>query len=329
MTIRRATVISVAVLAMLSGGVVAADGLGCGQPPLTGGYGNAGFAAGYSSWIGGVGAGSCIAPPACGPCWRPCLPRRCVPNPCWGGGYGSSRSLWSDTVFVAGPGLGGGTFFSGGVRSVVVPTIWYPWGYGCGPLYGGVLFSPYGTWLPAGYGPTFGPAGVFPFLNVFGANVRPAALASIDRRPAIRVSNAEARGRAWKLVAVGDRHMRAAIDAPGKLTSALDAYRRAARIAPDLPEVYVRQAIASVALDRDDAATRAIATLTAIDPRLTDDIDARGRTVLAEIWTGPGVAGAPLAAPDHWITARWAQRWGQGLAAVAAAPVGAAAAAVQ
>lgn len=281
MTIRRATVTSLAVLALLSAGVVSADGLACGQPPLTGGYGNAGFAAGYSSWIGGVGAGSCATVPACSPCWRPCLPRRCVPNPCWG--------YW----------------------------------------YSGVLFSPYGAWLPAGYGPTFGPAGVFPFLNAFGANVRPAALASIDRRPAVRASSAEAQGRARKLVAIGDRHMRAALDAPGKLTSALDAYRRAARIAPDLPEVYVRQAIASVALDRDEAATRAIAMLTAIDPRLADDLDARGRMVLAEIWAGPEAVGAPPAAPHHWIAARWAERQGQGLNAIASAPVDAAVAAVK
>jgi len=81
-------------------------------------------------------------------------------------------------------------------------------------VYGGVLFSPYGTWLPAGYGPTFGQAGVFPFLNAFGANVRPAALASIDRRPAAAHEQCGSPGQARKLVAIGDRHMRAALDVP-------------------------------------------------------------------------------------------------------------------
>lgn len=294
MTSRRSSVVYAALMAILGGGLAVADPVGCGPPLLSGGYGNAGFSAGYSSWIGGFGGRSCVVA----------------------------------VTRVS----GGGSLCSGSVTSVVVPTIWYPCGFGCGPLYGGLLFSPYGTWLPAGYGPTFGPAGVFPFLNAFGANVpaaagsrppasqRIAAVASIDRRPALRGSNPEARARARKLVAVGDRHMRAALDAPGKLTAALDAYRRAVRIAPDLPEVYVRQAIACIALEREDAAARAIAMVAAIDPRLADDIDAHGRATLAEIWHQPD-ADRPDAVPKHWIAAHWERRWRPALGAIAAAPV--------
>jgi len=302
----------------------------CQVPPLTGGYGNAGFSSGYSSWISGIGTGCGPVAPAWGPCWRPCiprycLPRRCLPRPCWGWGgwYGSSRSAWSESVYLAAP-FGGGGFFSGGVNSFVVPYAWSPWGYGwgsgygCGPVYGGPFITPYGTWLPAGYAPTFGPAGVLPFLNAFGADTAPTPawrtavaapprphLVATDRQPAVRVSNADARRRALALVAVGDRHMRAAVAAPGKLTNALDAYRRAGTVAPDLPDTFVRQAIALVALERHDAASRALDRVAAIDSRLAAATADRGLIAIREIWTNRDADALPPA---------------PGLGALAAAP---------
>ena len=90
-------------------------------------------------------------------------------------------------------------------------------------------------------------------------------LAMTDREPVVRSSNADARRRARKLVAVGDRYLRESVTERAKLARALSSYRRAATIAADLPEVYVRQAIALVALDRGDDASRAIATVAAID----------------------------------------------------------------
>lgn len=256
-------------------------------------------------------------PPVCSPCCGPCVP--------WRQGYGFSRSSFRESVFLAAPAGGGAVFFSGSVNSFVVPYAWYPYGFGCGcgpAFYGGVLFTPYGTWLPAGPVPAFGPAGVLPFLNAFGAAPAPVApaarpqLAAVDRMPAMRVSNAEARRRALKLVAVGDRHLRAAADAPAKLTSALDAYRRAATIAADLPDTFVRQAIVLVALGREEQAGRALARVTAIDPRLGEVAGDRGLELLATI-SGP--ADDDLPGPPDWIANRWAARWQPALAALAAA----------
>lgn len=273
--------------------------------------------------------GVAVAHPAgcehsCGPRW--CFPRRCGPCGPWAGGYGFSRSFFAESVFLAVPAGGGATFFSGSVNSFVLPYAWYPYGYGhgcCPPVYGGLLFTPYGTWLPAGPAPVFGPAGVFPFLNAFGAASAPAAheverphLAAIDRLPPVRASNDDARRRAHKLVEVGDRHLRAAAEAPAKLASALDAYRRAARIAADLPDTFVRQAIVLVALGREEQAGHVLARVTAIDPRLGEVAGDRGRELLAAI-CGPTDDALPQ--PPNWIADRWAARWQPAIAALAAA----------
>jgi hypothetical protein len=183
-----------------------------------------------------------------------------------------------------------------------------------------VLFTPYGTWLPAGAAPAFGPAGVFPFLNAFGATtarIAPAQpqLAMRDRAPAVRASNAAARRRALKLVDVGDRHLRAAAEDRAKLVRALDAYRRAATIAADLPDTFVRQAIVFVALGREEQARLAVARVAAIDPRIEETVGDRGRELLAAI-AGPA---ADDAAPPNWIADRWAVHWQPGMAALAAA----------
>jgi hypothetical protein len=333
MTVRRvsAFMCTVAVMAALEGGIAVAHPAGCQQPPLSGGYGNAGFSAGYSSWIGGFGCrplwSTCgFGLSSCGPCWPGgagwCLPRRCDPWIPWSGRYGFSRSWVGESVVLSVPAGGGATFFSGGVNSFVLPGAWYPYGYGCGPsAYGGVLFTPYGTWLPAGYGPSFGPAGVFPFLNAFGTATAPVAsaakpqLAAVDRVPPVRGSNADARRRALKLVAVGDRHLRAAANAPGRLTGALDAYRRAATIAADLPDTFVRQAIVLVALGREDQARLALTRVTAIDPRIGEVAGDRGLELLATI-ASPAEDDAPQ--PPNWIAERWAARWQPGIAALAA-----------
>jgi len=84
----------------------------------------------------------------------------------------------------------------------------------------------------------------------------------------LRASNAVARLRAGRLVAVGDRHLRASVANPAKLLAALDAYRRAATVAPDLPDTFVRQAIVLTALDRRADAGHAIERAVAIDGRL-------------------------------------------------------------
>ena len=134
-------------------------------------------------------------------------------------------------------------------------------------------------------------------------------LAMTDREPVVRSSNADARRRARKLVAVGDRYLLESVTERAKLARALSSYRRAATIAADLPEVYVRQAIALVALDRGDDASRAIATVAAIDPRLEDTVADSGLLAMHHIWSVPD-GSTDLAEPAaNWIADRWAQRW--------------------
>jgi hypothetical protein len=157
-------------------------------------------------------------------------------------------------------------------------------------------------------------------LNAFGATtarIAPAQpqLAMRDRAPAVRASNAAARRRALKLVDVGDRHLRAAAEDRAKLVRALDAYRRAATIAADLPDTFVRQAIVFVALGREEQARLAVARVAAIDPRIEETVGDRGRELLAAI-AGPA---ADDAAPPNWIADRWAVHWQPGMAALAAA----------
>lgn len=130
-----------------------------------------------------------------------------------------------------------------------------------------------------------------------------------DREPPIRVSNADARRRARSLVAVGDRHLRESLVERAKLARALSSYRRAAMIAPDLPEIYVRQAIALVALDRSDDASRAIATVATIDPRLENTVADSGLMAMHQIWPAPDGSEGRTEPAANWIADRWTQRW--------------------
>lgn len=157
-------------------------------------------------------------------------------------------------------------------------------------------------------------------------NVRQFAARDAD---AIRASNPAARARAAKLVAAGDRHLRAAVDDAAKLRSALDAYRRAGAIAADHPDTFLRQAIVLAALERADDAAEAVKRAVAIDGRLAE----AGPAVLAEerLPPDPAFGDRPLGAPSllaerslalisgifnsgdervgdgNWIAARWSR----------------------
>lgn len=361
--------------------------------PGAGHHGCATGSAGYQGW--GAGASGCFG----GGFWPPLG---------WSCGIGSFRSF--ESVAVSGVGFGG--FFSGGVRSVVVGTpvapCWNPcgwnggwnggWGWGCGPVcppidwchspwgWGGwvwppIVVSPFGSWLPAGVAPVFGPPGVYPYLGLTAA--RPVGLArdplgsrrlaglSPARQPgaavvarhaapvagrAVRASNRVARLRSARLVAQGDRAMRAAVDDADRLREAIDAYGRAATIAPDLPDTRIRQALALVAAGRHEDAAAAIASAVRLDRRLADrrpppadgqvadpvfgdrpadsppPIAGRGRAVLAAVMasataTPPdsppadeGVADGGLAEAglaENWIAAAWARRFGEPAVAIA------------
>lgn len=281
----------------------------------------------------------------------------------WGGFSGGSRFGFAESISIGGP-FGG--FFSGTIRSGVIVPGWYgtgwcspgwygpwwggsPWGctplpWGCGWRIGPpIVVSPF----PAAIAPQFGPAGVLPFMGFAGGS--PArGVAAVPRQPvvvaqaasarpaiAIRATNGDTRLRALRLVAVGDRHLRAAVADPRKLAAALDAYRRAAVIAPDLPDTFLRQAIVLAALDRDSDATRAIERAVAIDPRLgqaaadpaavaerlppdpvfgaaADPVDgtlaSRTAGLLARIFATDGGRAAPAGA--NWIAARWSRALG-------------------
>jgi hypothetical protein len=255
-------------------------------------YGNVGYAAGYSTAVTRWGWGGWCGPRWggwCAPRWNWCGPRwgwGCRP---WGWGcapwYGATTWSGYDSVSLSVPVGGGATFFSGALVPYPVyggwgyPATWVPGGYG---WYG----YPYGTVLPSGFAPQFGPAGVFPFLGLGAstANANAGALAARaptasrpviaaapqggGRTAVVRASTGVARLRAARLVAVGDRNLRAADGDPVRLTAALDAYRRAAAIAQDQPDIQLRQSLVLMALDRQDQADAAISRAVAIDGRL-------------------------------------------------------------
>ena len=303
----------------------------------------------------------------------------------YGGWYGGTRFAYSDSVYVGGP-FGG--LFSGAVSSYVINP-WngcgvrgygwngfgwnggygwngcYPYGYGCWG-YPSIVVSPY----PSSFGPVYGPAGVLPFMGLSarvptrvsaGATVPPpapqlalgrAAPAAPAAAIAIRASNGVARLRAARLVAVGDRHLRIALRDSTKLAAALDAYRRAATIAPDQADTFLRQAIVLTALERADDASKAVDRAVAIDARLGDDPTAAvaaqerlppdpvfgdrpdtGPTTLISRSTGllarifpeepagadPAVpAGPAMPAVPNWIATRWSQQWQGQVNAIAA-----------
>ncbi len=323
------------------------------------GYGNAGYAAGYG--IAGCGVrpacGVWSGGGVCGPRWGGCNRVGGWPDACGRGGWwfgrpgfgfggwcGASRWRGCESVYFSAPSYGGATFFSGCVTPFVTgvgpvfggwPANWYP-GYAVGPA----GWYPYAVPAPVGVGPQFGPAGILPFLGASTGRNPGTVAAATPRgpappsRPAMRLVNDASRRRAERLVATGDRHLRAARDGvPARARAALDAYRRAAASAPDDPDTRVREALALVALGDAVGADAALVRATAIDGRLAAaprrgdlpadpvfgdrpvnapaPLAARGAAILREI-------GGAEAADVAWLAARWGVRWGGGAAAAVA-----------
>lgn len=321
-----------------------------------------------SAWFGRWHRGFCGVGfrPWCGPVFGP----RFYGG--WGGWYGGTRFVYGDSVYLGGP-FGG--FFSGAVSSYVIGPRWCGPAYGWGACYGlPCTYYPY----PCGYGgwgctpivvspfggsiaPVYGPAGVLPFMGLSANTPARAAAAGPVAPPApqlalgraaggdvapaiaIRSSNGAARLRAARLVAIGDRHLRAAVQVPAKLSAALDAYRRAATIAPDQADTFLRQAIVLTALERPDDAEKAVGRAVAIDARLGDDATAavaaqdrlppdpvfgdrpdgspttfssRTASLLTRIFREEPAADGPAGA--NWIATRWSQQWQRQVNAVAA-----------
>jgi hypothetical protein len=284
--------------------------------------------------------------------WNGCGVRGYGWNGCGWRGYGWNGCGWRGYGW-NGCGWGGGYGWNG----------YYPYGYGCWG-YQPIVVSPY----PGSFGPVYGPAGVLPYmglsasvparvstgLSIAGTVPPPAPQLALGRAApaapvaaiAVRASNGVARLRAARLVAVGDRHMRTALHDSAKLASALDAYRRAATIAPDQADTFLRQAIVLTALERTDDAAKAVDRAVAIDARLGDDAVAavaaqerlppdpvfgdrpdtgpttlisRSSGLLARIFAEEPVgAGRALPAVPNWIATRWSQQWQGQVNAVAA-----------
>jgi hypothetical protein len=236
----------------------------------------------------------------CGPVWG--APAWCAPV--WGGGWGGPGWI--------GGGWGGARF--GGVGA------WYG-GWSRGPARGWNRGPAPGWAIPFAAAPIGRqPVG----RRHLGA---PAIDAAVE--VAIRSSNAPARARAARLVALGDRHLRTAVDEPAKLAKAIDAYRRAASIAPDQPDTFLRQAIAFTAAGKGTAAATALGRAVAIDPRLAEGGGGKG-VGIGGAFAGhaPADAAPPLAArssklltrifadstatpeapAENWIADRWLGR---------------------
>ena len=327
------------------------------------GYGNVGYSAGYSmqqvGWCGPRWGGWGIGRRAwCGPGWGGwCGPR-------WGGwgGWGCRPWGWRSACYAPAYSCG---------WPVTYGTTWFP---SCESIYystpiGGSFFS--GSMIPfptMGFGaPAFAPgfvsannvatpvAGlasgrpVMPQVQQVAATIRDlrgrrdivqqAAVA--PPAPRMRPSNGIARLRASRLVAVGDRHLRDANGDPVQVRRAVDAYRRAAAIAGDQPDTFVREAIALVALGERGQADAALAKAVAIDGRLADTppaagnlppdpvfgdraagaaqpLAARGVAVLRQIGAEAAAANGEQAPSVAWLAGRWATRFGDGINAVAA-----------
>jgi len=321
-------------------------------------FGNAGYSAGYSftqvgwcgpraAWCGprwggwcgprvGWGGGWCAPTWGCRPWgWR----RWCAP-PAFSYGYGCSYGYgwpaWYGTTWVPSCGsvwMGapfGGSFFSGGV--VPYPTIGYPVvvpGFFSSNAASGSTVSTLAASRPA------------------ATPVARAAMTANDLRRSVaggvvvpRASNAAARLRAARLVAMGDRQLREAGNDPAGVRQAVDAYRRAATIAADQPDTHIRQAIAFLAAGDRVQADAALARAAAIDGRLAvgqarradvagDPVFggmapntvppavARGQAILRQIAAPAGTTPDAEQPAIALLAARWAERFGVADATVA------------
>lgn len=277
---------------------------------------------------------------ACDPCFTPCaMPwvggcsYRSFCSSGWGfGGFGFGFGVSRYRSFGwASPGLWCGSF-----TPCVVPAPVYGW-YPCAPMF----FAPTYNCYPVGFAPFYGPTGCHPFFG-FGARGGTTVI-QIGRGPAVnvrqfatrdpsavRASNPAARLRAARLVAVGDRHLRAAVTDRAKLRPALDAYRRAEAIAADQPDTFLRQAIVLTALERADDAAAAVNRAVTIDGRLAEA--APPAQAAERLPPDPAFGDRPLGAPSllaershallagifdaadvaaderNWIAARWARQ---------------------
>lgn len=257
------------------------------------GYGNAGYAAGYSTFvtrrIGWCGRG-------------------------WGSGYGYSYGNCYGY---------GGSFFSGAIVPFPVPY---------GVPYAVPYPVPYPVAVPTPwFGGTSGTAAAaaLAVASPRPAERRGSLARQVPPRPrpvVAAATTAIARRRAAVLVAAGDQDLIASDAAPDKLAAAASAYARAAKAAQDDPDIHVRHALALVALGRQAEADAAAARAVAIDGRLAyrpgeqavdrpSPLVERGLAILRDLGRDRGEQARDTIT---LVADRWAGQAASGLAALAA-----------
>lgn len=281
-------------------------------------YGNAGFGAGYSTFVSrgwGYGGGyGCFPRVSCWrPCWRPyrafCGPGFSFgwPGYGFGGWAGSSACYGTQSVYLSAPFGGGATFFSGGIVPYPVP-------------YAVPYAVPYvAPWY--WFGANRAPAGTGQAITVAqapapraGAPRPPVALAQASPSARLRAAHPASRRRAADLVATGDRQLCEAAGDVRRLKAAAESYRRAAAAAADDPDIHIRHAIALAAAGRHQDADQAVRKAVAIDGRLADlpgarpagspaPVVARGNAILRSI---AAVDDGPLSGHLADVAAAWA-----------------------
>jgi hypothetical protein len=297
---------------------------------MLGGYGNAGFARGYSSWVGrSWGGGNCGVPVAqvcrtgwsgyggwggggwvgggwgnCwNPCWNPCATAWCSPvvSTGWCPPYGGWSVGWPGWGWGWGGGFGTSWWASSGSVFLAGPGGGTFFSGGIVPIPSAIPVVPLaGVPFAAAprRGPVIGPGLMPPAVTTVAMPSRPRADAFQAASRSRPVSNTATRRRAATLMAAGDRHLAAAAGDPQRLRAALDAYRRAATAAADEPDAFIREALALVALGQDAAADRAIARAVAIDGRLAGGAPA----VVRDAPPDPVFGDRPLGEPSPLAT---------------------------
>jgi len=308
------------------------------------GFGNGGYAAGYSMavarrWGWGYGGSLCRPPVACwrpcwNPCWRPGVGAWCGPGVSYGwpgvgwGWAGSTTFFGTQSVYLAAPIGGGAAFFSGGIVPFPVP---YAVPYAV--PYPVPAFAPW-PWFGAVQSPVRGqavaiaraaPAPAVRAGRVTAPQAIAAASPSVSPSVRLRAAHPASRRRAVDLVATGDRQLREAGGDAVRLKAAVETYRKAAAAAADDPDIHIRHAIALTAVGRHGDADLASRRAVALDGRLGHEagehqvgeptpLAARGAAILREIAAADPDAAEPLAK----IAVAWATRAAGPLARLAA-----------
>ena len=228
----------------------------------------------------------------------------------WYGGYGVSLGYYRPGIVYGGGGYGGWCDGYGGYGGYG--------GYAPLPIgnYGfyGSTYNPGANFIASSAGtsrPAIAPATVRNLLSMsreelLAALRAPAKEAVAEReatiaaakpveRPAVRISNAEQRGKAEQHLAVGD-----ILFQEQKFHSALQRYKLAAKTAPDMAEAYWRQGHALIATANFELAGGALKRAIALDGDTT-----RGDFRLDELYGGAAMAkSAHLESLAGWALTR-------------------------